>query len=534
MKGRKSKSLAVLLMCAAALSAYAGPKTKLVFSQVAEITALDPQKANDMPSFVVGNHLFENLIRIVDGKATPGIAEKWSYSADGKTLTFKLRDAVWSDGKPVMAGDFEYSIKRLLDPKTAAEYAFAAYYIVGAQDYNLGKTTDASTVGVKALDAKTLEIKLANPAPYFLTYLGSYCFAPARKDIVDKYGDSYATAADKAVYDGPFVLKEWKNEQSKLLVKNPTYWNKAAIKLDSVEILQISDPTTALSMYENGDLDFVSVPSNLFKQYEGKGAKTYYNGANDWMKVNVVPNPAKPWLSNADFRRAVAWAIDRESYVNISTKGLYSPNLRYILPLVRGVDKTYGEEYPLNFYTAKGDPAKAKAYLKKAMAALKIDDPSKISVEYLIQDLDEPRLMAETLQQQIQSVLGIKFTIKLVTRKQRAEMEQKHQYDFVYAGWMPDYDDPMTYLEIWAGGSSQNDSGYSSPEYDKMIAAAKVEKDASKRMAIMAKAEKILLEDAPMIPLQLRRTVYLASPKLLGLSRPLVGAEYDFTYASFK
>ncbi len=535
MKHRQAIVLGAILCCLAifATPVFAGPKNTLVFSMDSEIPALDPQKSNAAPSFTVGNALFEGLIRTVDGKVTPGMAKSWTTSSDGKTLTFELRDAKWSDGKPVTAYDFEYGIKRLLDPKTAAEYAFAAYYIKGAENYNLGKTANADAVGVKAVDAKKLVISLNNPTAYFIGYLGAYCFAPTRKDIAEKYGESYATSADKAVYNGPFILKEWKNEQSKYLVKNPAYWNRDAIKLDAVEILQISDPTTALSMFENGELDFVDVPSNLFKQYEQK-AKPFFNGADDFIKINVKPNPEKPWLANADFRKALGWAIDRESYCNISTKGLYTPALRYVLPIVMGVSKHYGEEYPLDFYTAKGDPAKAKEYLAKALAELKIDSPSRISVEYLIQDLEETRLMAETLQQQVEKNLGIHFTIKLVPRKQRTQMEQQHQYDMVYGGWMPDYDDPMTYMEIWLGDSSQNNSGYSSPAFDKFVGDALKESNPAKRMNMLFQAEKTLLTDAPLIPLQLRRKVSIDSPKLVGLSRPLIGAVYDFVYASLK
>ncbi len=538
MAGRKMWHYGVLTALTALLASaplLAGKNNTLAFSMEAEIPALDQHKSNAVTSFTVGNALFECLVRVVDGKVTPGAAKSWDISKDGKTLTFHLRDSKWSDGKPVTAQDFEYGIKRLLDPKTAAEYAFAAYYITGAEAYNLGKSANADSVGVKATDAKTLTVKLNNATPYFLGYLGFYCFAPVRKDILEKYGTTYATSADKAVYNGPFVLKEWKNEQRKFMAKNPDYWNASAIKLSGVEILQISDTSTALSMFENGDLDFVEVPSNLYKQYEQKGlAKPFFNGADDWMKVNVTPNPAKPWLANANFRKAVSWAIDRDAYCAISTKGLYTPNTRYVLPIVQGVEKKYGNEFPLQFYTSKGDINKAKDFLKKAMAELKIDAPSKITIEYLIQDNDECRLMAETLQQQIEKNLGINVKIKLVPRKQRAQMEQQHQYDLVYSGWMPDYDDPMSYMEIWLGDSSQNNSGYASPEYDKLVKAALVEKDAKKRMGMIAQAEKVILEDAPLIPLQLRRKAILTAPALKDLKTPLIGAQYDFVYASLK
>ncbi len=507
---------------------------KLIFSQEAEIPALDPQKSNSSPSFVVGNAVFENLVRTVEGKPTPGVAKSWKISPDGKTITLSLRDSKWSDGKPVTANDFEYAIKRLLDPNTAAEYAFAAYYITGAKDYNLGKTKNADKVGVKATDAKTLVITLENPTPYFLGYLGYNCFAPARKDLVDKYKDKYATTADTVVYNGPFILKEWKHEQRKLFTKNPMYWNKNAVKLDEVEILQISDTNTALSMFENGELDFVDVPANLFQQYSKQGkVKVFYNGATDWMKFNIRPNKEKPWLSNKNFRKAIGYAIDRDAYCKLATKGLYVPSERFVLPLVMGVNKKYAEEYPLKFYPAKADMAKAKKYMAAALKEMNIKDPGSITLEYLIQDMEECRLMSEVLQQQLESTLGIKFKIRLVTRKQRSEMEHKHQYDVVYHGWMPDYDDPMTYLETWTKASSQNNSGYGSPVYDKLIDGAHVEKDATKRMGMMFKAEKTILEDAPLIPLHVRRKAWMASPNMKGMSRPLVGAEYDFVRVSF-
>ena len=536
-KNGKRLLLAFIAICLAMLicaPAFAASKT-LTFSYETEIPALDPQKSNSAPSFTVISHVFENLVRLKEGKVIPGAAQKWETSQDGRTITFHLRDFKWSDGKPVTAHDYEYTIKRMLDPATASEYAFAAYYIAGAEAFNLGKTKDASTVGVKAKDDKTLVITLKEPTPYFIGYLGHGSFAPARKDLVEKYGPAYATEANRAAYNGPFILSEWKHENTKIFTKNPGYWNKNAIKLDKVEYMVIPDTATALNMFEGGEFDVVDIPSNLFKQYQDQGkVKLFYNGALDWIKINVKKNPEKPWLANKNFRLALGWAIDRESYCNTSTKGLYTPALRFILPIIHGVNGQYGKEFPLDFYTPKGDVKKAQDYMKKALAELKIDSPSKITVEYLIQDQEETRLMAETLQQQLQKNLGINVKIKLVTRKQRAEMEHKKEYDLVYAGWMPVYDDPMSYEEIWTSDASHNNSGYASPVYDKLVKGAMVEKDPKKRMQMIFDAEKTVLADAPLIPLQLRRKAWMHNPNLVGFSRPLIGAEYDFTFAYFK
>lgn len=529
--------LAFVAVCLASLAcapAFAAAKT-LTFSYETEMPALDPQKSNSAPSFTVITHVFENLVRRKEGQVVPGAAHKWETSEDGKTITFHLRDFKWSDGKPVTAHDYEYTDKRMLDPATASEYAFAAYYIKGAEEFNLGKVKDASSVGVKATDDKTIVFTLKEPTPYFIGYLGHGSFAPSRKDLVEKYGPAYATEANRAVYNGPFILSQWKHENTKVFTKNPGYWNKDAIKLDKVEYMVIPDTATALNMFESGEFDVVDIPSNLFKQYQDQGkVKLFYNGALDWIKVNVRKNPEKPWLANKDFRLALGWAIDRESYCNTSTKGLYTPALRFILPIIQGVNGQYGKEFPLDFYTPKGDVKKAQEHLKKALSELKLDSPSKITVEYLIQDQEETRLMAETLQQQLQKNLGINVKIKLVTRKQRAEMEHKKEYDLVYAGWMPDYDDPMSYEEIWTTDASHNNSGYASPVYDKLVKGAMVEKDPKKRMQMIFDAEKTILADAPLIPLQLRRKAWMHNPNLTGFSRPLIGAEYDFTFAAFK
>jgi oligopeptide transport system substrate-binding protein len=538
MKARKLAALLAAALLGAALfvpQALAAGKNVLTFSMNYEVPGLDPQKANATPSFNVISHLFENLVRLKSGKVVPGVAERWEISPDGRTYTFHLRDSKWSDGKPVTAQDFEYGIRRLLDPKTASEYAFSGYYIRGAKDYNLGKLKDPSKVGVRAKDARTLVIELENPTSYFLGYLAFPSFAPARKDLVEKYGDKYAVEAANLIGNGPFTIKEWKHEQVLSLAKNPNYWNAGAVKLAGAEILQITDLNTAVSMFENGELDLVDIPPTQFKEWEKRpGTQIYLSGANDWMKVNMRPNPKKPWLTNRNFRKALAYAINREAYIALATKNLFYPNLRYVLPIVQGVKRDYGEEYPLTFYPKKGDEAKARDYLKKALSELKIKSPGEITVEYLIQDTEETRLMAETLQQQIGGVLGVKVKIRLVTRKQRLEDEARGNFDLVYAGWAPDYDDPMTYMEIWLSDSSQNNAKWKNAEFDRLIRGAMVEKDAKKRMDAIFGAEKILLDDAPMIPLQLRRKAWAVQPNVKGIYRGFIGPDTDFVFAEKK
>ncbi len=537
MKISSKKGLAILLVALVTSFALAGSAPakarEFTFSMGYEVPGLDPQKANSIPSMVIAIHVLEGLVRVHDGKVLPGMAESWEISPDGLVYTFHLRDAKWSDGKPVTAYDFEYSLRRLLDPATAAEYAFAAYGIVNGKAFNKGEITDPKLIGAKALDEKTFEIRLEEPMDYLLGYLQLMCFLPSRQDVIEKEKDAFATTADRMVYNGPFTLKEWKLEQVMVLEKNPLYWNGETVQLDRVTIHQVYEQNTALSLFESGELDMVDIPANLYANYAATGkAQVSLTGADDWIKVNVRPNPEKPWLADKDFRKALAWAIDRGEYLKIATKGLYIPNLRYVLPMVAGVEKHYAEEYPLEFYTEKADPEKARAHLKTAMERLGIDDAGKISVTYLIQDQEECRLMAEALQDQIQRTLGIKFNVQLVTRKQRYLMEGQADYDLVYSGWGPDFDDPLTYVEIWGSDVSHNTSGWGNKTFDELVASSRRETDHRKRLDLLFEAEKILLEEAPMIPLQLRRRAWMTQPGVKGIVRPFVGADLDFRFAT--
>lgn len=502
----------------------------LTFSVGAEVPTLDPQKENSMPSMEVTSAIQEGLVRMHDGKIQPGMAEKWEISTDGKTYTYHLRDAKWSDGQPVTAQDFEYGIKRLLDPATASDYAFAGFCILNGYEYNSKKITDPNQVGVKALDAKTLQITLVTPAPYFEGYTNQASFYPVRKDIAEKYGKDFGLEASNNVYNGPFILKEWKHEQGLVLEKNPSYWNKDAVKLDTVNINVVADTNTALSMYESGELDFVNVPMALVEQYTGK-ANVYMNGAIDWLRINLNA-PDKPWFGNLDFRKALNYGLDREAYVKTVTKGLYFPYTRLTLPMVAGAGGgKYTEECPIDILPTKADPAKAKDFLAKAMNALKITDPKTITVEIKTSDADNDRRMAEFIQDQWTRNLGITVTIKLVTYKQKLADDTAKQYDTVYNGWMPDYDDPMTYLELFESKNSQNSTGWSNAQYDTLVEGARVEPDKMKRQKMLWDAEKILVEECPFVPLQCRQVAYLCKDNVKGVSRYFIGSDLDFVYA---
>ncbi|TWH81488.1 peptide ABC transporter substrate-binding protein [Sedimentibacter saalensis] len=508
-------------------SETAPDKKVLRYSLTADAPTLDPQLMNSIPSSTVGFHIYEGLMRNHIGEIQPGMAESYDISEDGKTYTFHLRDAKWSDGVEIKAQDYEYAMRRLVDPATASDYSFLVTSLIkNAGDINAGKMA-VEELGVKAVDDKTLTIELNNPTGYFLSMLSMSQLCPVRQDLVEKYGKDFSADADKNVYSGPFIVKEWKHEDRIILEKNPNYWNAGEIKLGEVDILTVTDPMTAVAMFEQGELDQVNVPAEVLSNYKDK--VIYYNdGANDFMKLNMDGSCE---LSNKDLRLAINYALNREDYILLSSQNLYQPNTRYVLPQVKGINGDYGDEYPYEAFPLKGDAAKAKEHLAKAMEALGVTDPAKIDIELLTTDAERTRIEAEVLQNQIQTALGITVTIRQVPYKQRLQMESDHEFEMVVTGWVPDYPDPMSYLELWPTGSPYNHGSYSSEVYDGYIKDALTNADPVKRMEALFNAEKTLLEDGGIVPLQLRRNAMLLNPKVKGFETYFVGINYDYLYA---
>ncbi|MDW7669291.1 MAG: peptide ABC transporter substrate-binding protein [Bacillota bacterium] len=501
----------------------------LRYSLTADVPTLDQHLANSIPSATVGHHIFEGLIRTYQGEVRPGIAEDWDISEDGKTYTFYLRDSVWSDGEPVTAQDFEYGMRRLLDPETASGYAFIGMALKNANAVNKGEVP-VEELGVRAVDEKTLEVELENPTGYFLSMLSMMQFLPARQDYVEEYGQDYSATADKNVYNGPFVVKEWRHKDRLILEKNPNYWDADSVNLDEVHIIIVPDQMTALAMYEDGELDMVEVPAEVVSQY-ADDVDYYYNGANDYIKLQL--DGSSP-LENKDLRLALNNALNREEFIMLSTGGLYDPNPRYVLPQVNGVEGEYGDEYPYEAYPVEGDVDLALEHLDAAMEALGVADPSEIELELLTTDVERTRKEAEIIQEDLQNKLGIKINIRQVPYRQRLDMEAAKDFEMVVTGWAPDYSDPMTYLELWTTDGGYNHGSYSNPEYDENIEFALTATDPQERMDALFEAEKILLEDGAIIPLQLRRIAMLTNPNLEGFESYFVGLSYEYTYADFK
>lgn len=540
----KKRLLAALLTTAMTVSLLAGcgvpgggsddgdsseSKKRVTYSVREEPPTLDPQLMNSIPSATAAIHTCAGLTRNVEGEIRGDGAEDWDVSDDGLVYTFHLRDGLkWSDGEDLTAEDYVYGIQRLMDPATASTYSFLGAILKNGTAVNTGEM-EVSELGVTAPDESTVEITLEYPATYFTAMTAMSQFCPARQDLVEEYGQEYAADPEKAAYSGPFVVSEWKHGDEIVLAKNEEYWDKDSIKLDEIVIKTVADAKTGVAMWEDGELDITDVPTEMTEQY-ADNSEFFFDGSNDYLVCNMTEGRI---LENKNLRLALNYAVNREEYIALATNNVYEANPRYVLPDVNGPEEgvTYGEAYPYEAFPVTGDADKAKEYLDAAMKEMGYSDPSEIVIELLTTDTDLSKKQAEVLQEQIQKALGIKIEIRQVTYKQRLEMEADKDFDLVFTGWVPDYPDAYSYLELWTTDSTYNHSSYSNPDYDALLKGSQTETDQAKRTDMLFEAEQIFLEDGAVVPLQLRRTQLLINDKLENFNVYFVGYNYNLVYA---
>lgn len=506
------------------VSVDASGKT-LRYSITDEPPTLDPQMVNSMYGATLDFHLFEGVVRNNCGTIEPGMAESWEISEDGLTYTFHLREGnKWSDGEPVKAQDFVYGLQRAVDPKTAAPSAFMVTVVKNAGKIMNGELA-VTELGVSAPDDYTVEYTLEHPAGYFLGILSTSCYYPTRQDLVESYGKDFAADADKNVYNGPFTLESWAHASKLIFTKNDNYWDSKAVNLDTVDISIITDKNTAFAMYEQGLLDYVAVPSEMVSQYPD--AKSQYTGAVSYIEFNVQ---ADELTGNKNFRKALSAALDRTEYSKLAHSGTSEPTARFVLPIVSGAEGNYGDEYPLEAFSLTSEDEKAKEYLAAAMKELGIADPSDITLTLNVTDAESSRKEGEVIQNQWQTKLGIQVEINQVPYKQFYEEMSAKDYTVAMTGWVPDYSDPYSYLELMYSGATDNNAMYTNPDYNATIDEAQNNTDPKGRMASLFEAEKIVCDDLPIIPTTLTKEYYLVNDKLVNFQTYFVGTGLNYIY----
>ncbi|WP_373899379.1 peptide ABC transporter substrate-binding protein [Haloimpatiens sp. FM7315] len=505
----------------------------------AEPQTLDTSKAKDLYSSQILSEVMEGLTRIEqDEKGNDVIkaagAEKWEHNEDETVWTFHLRDYEWTDGKKVTAKDYEYGIKRTLDPKVGSTYAFLLSPIKNADEYNAGKAA-ADTVGVKAVDDKTLQITLKQPCAYFLNLTYFKVMQPQRQDIVEKSGDKYGTEANTMVFCGPFVLKEWVHNSKVVLEKNDKYWDKDKVKLEKVNMSIIKDENAQYNSLYNGALDSLAVSKpEWIKKFDSTGKFDLIKGYDPSTNYSFF-NQKDKLFSNANVRKAFSLGVTREDMANVIFNGIYDAAYGWAPPSLQLNGKDFREE-------VKDEPIKqlvkenpdAKALLQKGLKELGMStDLSKLDITMLCAGTNQwYRTYAEYIQQMYKKTLGVNVKAEYVEWPVFQKRTDEGQYQLAGMAWSGDYNDPNTFFDMWMTGANIVPTGWSNKKYDELIQKAMKSVDEKERLEAYKEAEKILLyEDATIAPTVYRKRNTYRYKYVKGIMSPLFGSGSELKYA---
>lgn len=489
--------------------------------------SLHPANAQGTHESWILEHTFEGLTKKTEeGKIVPGSAKSWEISDDGLTWTFKLRDGLkWSNGDPLTANDFEYAWKYALKPETAADYAYQLYYLKGGEAYNSKKGKEED-VGVKAIDDLTLEVTLEQPTPYFLDLTSFYTFYPIDKKVQEE-NPKWALDAKTHVSNGPFKLTEWKHKESLKIEKNENYYDKDKIKLDAVNFALIEDENTAWQMYQSGELDLAyPLPVDIQGQMVNSDDKEFKMGKELAVYYYNFNTKVKPF-NNAKVRKALSMAIERQKITENVAQGGQKPAFGVVPP---GIPDASGDFQENTGNLFKEDVTEAKKLLKEGLAEEGMKELPEFSILY--NTLDSHKKIAEAVQEMWRDNLGVKVTLENAEFQVKLDREKAGDFEISRAGWVGDYVDPMTFM-LWETDGAYNDAGWSNKEYDNLLKEAKSTMEPKERMAALHKAEEVLIEDMPILPVYFYTKPYMVKSNVTGVYAP-INAYPNFIYADKK
>lgn len=466
-------------------------------------------------SVTVDNYSFDVIANLMVGltqyrnnlTCKPSIASTWDVLDNGKRYVFHLRkDVVWSDGKPVTANDFVYAWRRMLTPATAAQNAFLFYDVINAYEFNTGKLKDFSQVGIKAPDDYTLEVKLRRPVAYFINITALSPAFPLRQDIVERFGDTWCEPGN-IITNGPFLLTKWQHEYKIELTANPRFF-EGEPRLKKIKYFMVPEPSTALALYENGELDFIdnrSFPTPDVERY--RTSPEYHNYPllrNNYVGFNVTKKP----FDNKLVRQAFSAAIDRDVFPKLLRRKEF-PSACWIPPSLMGYDKNSGPVF---------DVARARQLLAQAGYP---DGKGLPPITFLYPQRDDVKLVVEAMQDQLKRNLNVKVDLinqewKVFLATCRNDAPQMYR-----SSWGADYPDPETFMSNFTSRNGNNHTRWKNKTYDDLVERAGGEPDQKKRAELYKQADTLLCKDeSPLI------CTYLASQNIL--VRPWVkGLEFN-------
>lgn len=491
-------ALAGLLALAACGKAPTSPQASqsnvLRRGNTADPDTLDPQKTSTQYESNILNDMFEGLMAM-DAKANIvyGAAESHTVSGDGLVWTFKLRPGTWSDGVPLTAEDFVFSFRRILDPKTAAKYASLVYPIKNARAVNEGRLPPAA-VGVKALDAQTLELTLEQPTPYLPQLLTHITCQPVPKHVIEKAGDAW-TRPGTMVTNGAYVLAEWIPNASITVVKNPHYHDAANVAIEKVIYYPISDESVELKRYRAGEIDYTaSLPARALGELRQKfGGEVHVHPV--FYSHYILFNVRKAPFNDVRVREALSLAIDRETIAAKVLNAGQTPAYSFVPPEIAN----YRDRGELQFRGEPLEARRARARALLAQAGFDAAHPLKLTYRYR-EGLDQRRIAVAV--QDLWKSIGVEAELLNSEGRVHFNALRTQDYDVAHANWIADYNDAENFLFLFQSSAGQmNYTKFSDPQYDALMQRASVTMDLAARSAILRQAEQRMLDAHAVAPL---------------------------------
>lgn len=477
----------------------------------------EPQELD--PHIVTGNIEFKLCLALYEGllglhpqslEPTPAVAKSWQTAKNAAGYVFHLRrNAKWSNGDPVTAGDFVYSWRRALLPGLGNNYAYMLYYLKNAARFHRGELPDFSLVGVRARDDWTLEVELENPTPFFLQLLTHQVYFPVHRAAIEKFGAADErgtrwTRPGNHVGNGPFRLREWRLNRNITMDKNPHYWGAAGVRLQRIVFHPVQNETTEERMFRTGQLHITStVPADKTEYYQRErpeALKIFPYYATYYYIFNTRAAP----LDDPRVRRALALAIDRRQIAERIVKAGQAPAFSFTPPGAAGYSVGPQLEY---------DAAQARQLLA---AAGYPDGRGFPSMELMYNTSDGHRRVAIAIQQMWKTNLGVAVALLNQDWKVYLARRDAGDYQVARAGWIGDYLDPNTFLDMYTSFSGNNDTGWGNARYDALIAQAGRTADRQLRLALLREAEILLLSELPIMPIYTYVSKSLVSPRVRG------------------
>lgn len=490
---------------------------ELVRGNGTEVASLDPHKTEGVPESHVIRDLLEGLVnQDADGNTIPGVAERWE-TEDNQTFTFYLRkDAKWSNGDPVTAEDFVYSFKRAVDPNTASPYSWYLEMTTmeNAADIIAGKA-DKETLGVKALDANTLEIKLETAVPYFVMMMGHTTVKPVHRATVEKFGDQW-TKPENFVGNGAFIIDSWRVNERIELVRNENYWDNADTVLTKVTYLPIEDQVAEMNRFLSGEIHFTNeLPVEHFKRLKKEHPESVSVGGNLCSYYYGFNNKKAPF-DDVRVRKALSYAIDRD----IVTNAILAQGQKPAYFLTPEITAGFNPELPAyGQMTQEQRVEKAKELLAEAG----FDNSNPLEFTLLYNTSENHKKIATAIQSMWKKSLNVDVTLENQEWKTYLDTRRNGDFDVTRAGWCGDYNEASSFLSLMQSNNSSNDPQYHSAEYDEVMAKALASTSEEERQALYIKAEQLLARDMPIAPVYQYVKSRLVQPSVGGF--PINNAE---------